>query len=133
MPVNRPILIIVIDVLAFVAFVFVVTTGVLLHYILPPGTGRFLEVMGLNRHEWGDVHFVLSFVFLAVLATHLLLHGRFIRGLFRGHAEDGSRLRLLLGLLGLFAVIALAVAPLLVPKEGSGDRPGHQYQRGQTR
>jgi len=128
MTINRGVLITLIDVLAFLAFVFVVTTGVLLHYILPPGSGRTIEVLGMNRHEWGDIHFLLSFAFLAVLAVHLFLHTRFIASVLRGHAEGGSRLRLALGLLGLLAVVALAAAPLLVPKETSEHTPKYQYR-----
>ncbi len=37
----------VVDLAAFVAFVLLTTTGVLLRYILPPGSGRFTTLWGL--------------------------------------------------------------------------------------
>lgn len=129
MSLNRAVVITVIDALAFIGFLFVVSTGVLMRYELPPRSGRALEVLGLNRHEWGDVHFVLSILFLSVLAIHLLLHWRFILGVFRGHVAGGSRWRVLLGLVGLLAVLALAAAPLVAPKEETGSAPGRHTGR----
>ncbi|MCZ6719320.1 MAG: hypothetical protein O6944_09250 [Gammaproteobacteria bacterium] len=41
---NRSTIIEIIDVLAFVGFLFLASTGILLHYILPPGSGRWAEI-----------------------------------------------------------------------------------------
>jgi len=50
------------------------TVGLLIKYVLPPGTGRRLEAWGMNRHEWGEVHFYLGVVLIGLLAVHVLLH-----------------------------------------------------------
>jgi hypothetical protein len=47
----------IIDAVGFVGFVFLTTTGVLVRYVLPPGSGRRAVLWGMNRHEWGDLHF----------------------------------------------------------------------------
>ena len=53
-------------------------TGLLLAYRLPPGSrgGRGLSALGLNRHEWGDIHTWLSYAFLGLIAMHLAMHWR---------------------------------------------------------
>jgi hypothetical protein len=67
---------IVVDSLAFAGFVLLTTTGFLLHYLLPPGIGRRSLLWGLDRHEWGSVHFYIALASLAVLTLHLFLHRR---------------------------------------------------------
>ena len=42
----------VIDTVAFAGFVFLTATGVLVRYVLPPGSGHHTTVWGLDRHEW---------------------------------------------------------------------------------
>ena len=70
----------IVDVLAFCSFALLITTGVLIRYVLPPGSGRIEAagqgwgaqekvvsvVWGLTRHEWGPIHFWLSVTFMAV-------------------------------------------------------------------
>lgn len=118
-----------IDALAFVGFLFLTTSGILLRYQLPPGSGR-LDAMGggqrgqekpvsvlwgLTRHEWGDVHYYVALGLMAVLAFHLVLHWKWIVCVTRGKPIEGSGYRLGLGVIGLLAVLLLAVAPLFAP------------------
>jgi hypothetical protein len=112
-----------VDAAAFALFAFLVTTGVLIRWSLPPGSGRRALVLGLDRHGWGDLHFWVAAAFLAVLSLHLLLHWRFLAGLLRGRAREGSSGRVGLGLLALGALVALALAPLCAPVEQT-PRPG---------
>ncbi|MCR4289533.1 MAG: DUF4405 domain-containing protein [Candidatus Scalindua sp.] len=105
------------DAVAFAGFVFLTTTGVLMRYVLPPGSKRFKTIWGLDRHEWGDIHFWISIVFLGLLAMHLLLHGRWIINLITGKPREGSGFRAGLGIVGVIALLALSIAPLLSPIE----------------
>jgi hypothetical protein len=109
----------IIDVIAFTGFLFLTTTGVLMRYLLPPGSGRFASLWGLNRHEWGTVHFWISVAFLSVLAVHLLLHWRWIVHTLTGRPSENSGLRAGLGIVGLLALIALSLAPVITPVEVS--------------
>lgn len=110
----KPITIIsIVDVLAFFCFILLTSSGTLMHYVLPPGSGRWSLVWGLNRHEWGTIHFWIAVVFLAVLSIHLVLHRSFITALFKGHSGEGSKFRIALGLTGLIAIILLAISPLI--------------------
>lgn len=125
---RRPTWNLLVDATAFVAFVFLVSTGVLLRFVLPPRSGH--AVWGLDRHDWGAVHFTIAAAFLAILAVHLLLHARWIVSLVRGRPRQGSGLRVALGLVGLLAVLALAAAPLLAPVEHKA--PEHRGPPGRT-
>lgn len=104
-----------IDCLGFAGFVLLTATGVLMRYVLPPGSGHWTTVWTLDRHEWGSIHFWIAVVFLAVLAAHLFLHWRWIVALMTGRPREGSGARLALGAVGLAALLALAVAPFLSP------------------
>ena len=107
----------IIDVIAFIGFVMLTTTGVLMRYILPPGSGRYSTIWSFDRHQWGDLHFWISVVFFSVLALHLVLHWRWIVCVVTGRPHEGSGFRLGLGIVGLTTVIALALSPLLTPVE----------------
>ena len=62
-------------------FCFLLGTGLLIHYRLVPGSegGRGLAFLTQTRHEWGELHFWASCLFLAALAIHLFLNFSFIR------------------------------------------------------
>jgi len=79
----------IIDTIAFVGFVVLTTTGVLMRYILPPGSGRYSTIWSMDRHEWGDIHFWVSVVFFLILAFHLVLHWRWIVCVVTGRPRAG--------------------------------------------
>ncbi len=102
----------IVDLLAFTGFLMMTTSGVLMRYLLPPGSGYFSTIWGLDRHQWGGVHFWVSIGFFSVLALHLFLHWRWIVCVVSGGKQESSGYRAGLGLVGLLTVIALASAPL---------------------
>ena len=124
---KRSNLINVVDAASFIGFVFLASTGVLLRYVLPPGSGRWSSVWSLSRHDWGAVHFWISVAFFAVLTLHLVLHWRFVLSLLRGKVPRAMGLRLALGMVGLLAILALAAAPLLAPVDQLGPAQGGRY------
>jgi hypothetical protein len=117
---KRPSLNFLVDGLAFTAFVLLTTSGVLMRYVLPPGSGHFTMVWGLDRHEWGSLHFWLAIVLLAALTLHVYLHWRWIVTVVRGRPREGSGARIGLGIVGLLALLALALAPFVSPVERTG-------------
>ncbi len=64
---KRPKLNFFIDIIAFIAFVLLTTTGILMRYILPPGSGKHTLIWGMDRHEWGTIHFWISILFFSIL------------------------------------------------------------------
>jgi hypothetical protein len=126
---NRPKLNLIVDLVAFVCAVFLIVTGFLLEYTLPPGSGRLgtegfgpapggmqrpiLLLWGLTRHEWGNIHYWTAIALMSALSLHLLLHMQWIACMVRGKPREGSGIRLALGMLGLASLLALALAPFL--------------------
>jgi hypothetical protein len=105
----------IIDAVAFIGFTLLTTTGVLMRYILPPGSGSYSTIWGLDRHGWGGIHFWMSVIFFFVLAFHLFLHWRWIASIVTGKNNEASGLRAGLGIVGLITVVALTISPLLAP------------------
>ncbi len=118
-----------IDVSAFVGFILLTTTGVLMRYILPPGSGSHSTIWGLDRHHWGDIHFWISVIFFSILAFHLILHWRWIASVVTGQHNESSGLRAGLGIVGLITVITLSVSPLLSPTENRSNQEGSSFSR----
>jgi hypothetical protein len=111
-----------IDLIAFIGFILLTTTGILMRYILPPGSGHSRTIWGLDRHEWGAIHFWISVIFLGVLAIHFVLHWRWIVNVTLGRPREDSGLRVALGIVGLTGLLAIAISPLVTPVEISSDR-----------
>lgn len=111
-----------VDIIGFIGFVFLTSTGVLMRYVLPPGIGRFSTILDLDRHQWGAIHFWVSVGFFTVLALHLLLHWRWVMSLVTGRPREGSGFRVGLGIVGVVTLITLALTPLITPVEKSSSR-----------
>ncbi len=123
----------VVDAVAFAAFVLLVATGLVERYLLPPGTGRFQSLAGMNRHQWGEVHFWIAMVLMTALAAHILLHWNWIVCVIRGRKTEASGYRVALGIVGLFGLLGLSAAPFLATVEQTGEpgRRRHQEPREQ--
>lgn len=66
------------DLIAAVALTVMVATGIVIWFILPPGTNRTHWLWGLLRHEWGTIHAAASGVLLAAVTVHIALHWRWL-------------------------------------------------------
>lgn len=127
--VSHPRLNLIVDILAFVCAVFMVATGLVLEYVLLPGSGRLgtegfgpapggmrrsiVLLWGLTRHEWGGIHFWTAIALMAALSLHLVLHWQWVVCMVKGKPRDDSGIRVALGILGLASLLALALLPFL--------------------
>lgn len=68
---------VIIDGAAFLLLLALASTGVILQYVLPRRSGGE-TLLGLNRHDWGDLHFAIAFTFLLLIAVHLAVHWKWI-------------------------------------------------------
>jgi len=141
--VTRKMLNATVDGAALAGFVLLVATGLLVRYTLPPGSGGRVPmggghggaqrevglVLGMTRHEWGDVHFWISVVLLAVLAVHVVLHWKWVASVVRGQPRPegaGTGARVVVGGVALVALVVVALLPLAleperVPRSALGD------------
>ncbi len=113
----------VVDAAAFAAFVFLTATGVLVRYVLPPGSGHFNTLWGMDRHEWGQLHFWIAIILMAALGFHLFLHWRWVVCMVKGRPREGSGFRVALAVVGVTALAGLALAPFFGRVEQTGEPP----------
>lgn len=103
-----------IDLLGFMCFVFLASTGVIMHYILPAGSGHDLGIWGLSRHDWGAIHFWISVAFFGVMALHLIWHWKWIVNMMSFKRREEFNWRAGLGAVGVIGILMISIGPLLV-------------------
>ncbi|MFO7573567.1 MAG: DUF4405 domain-containing protein [Bacteroidales bacterium] len=81
----------IIDSILLLLLLLMAGVGFLMKYTLLSGEDRMaligkstdLEFLGMTRHEWGDIHLIISLIFLALLLLHIILHWTCIECFFR--------------------------------------------------
>ncbi|MHC4395183.1 MAG: DUF4405 domain-containing protein [Planctomycetota bacterium] len=86
----------IIDLVSFTNLLCLAFTGLIMKYVLPPGTGgrgRLLhdgrgteeieELWSMTRHQWGDIHFYLAILFAVLMTIHIVLHWAWIKNYFK--------------------------------------------------
>lgn len=80
----------IVDFLSFISLLGLIFTGIVIGFILPPGTGggqgsteEAWDLWTLTRHEWGGIHFITGIVFVVLMLVHLVLHWTWIKCYFK--------------------------------------------------
>jgi hypothetical protein len=110
------------NLLLYLSFCALIGTGALLTWKLVPGSrgGRGLKVLGMERHDWGDIHFWCGVVCLVATIVHMLLNWQWLKKI----ATSGHLWRLVAGLgVGLGIIWGIYFMPM-TQKQGPG-RDGH--------
>jgi len=124
----------IVDALAFLFLVLLISSGLVMRFLLPPGGGDGgggrLALWGMSRHAWGDGHFYLAMALMGVLALHLVLHWRWVVSV--GAGEGRQTARLWLGALAMITLFAVALSPFFgsVEKKPPAHRQGRAARRG---
>ena len=79
---NKMLLNIVIDFVMLIAMALVSISGFILEIVIPSRhavkfqgvTPWSLQLLGLGRHDWGNIHLWAGIVLVILLAIHILLH-----------------------------------------------------------
>lgn len=101
---RRSMLNFIVDVLTLLAILVMIATGLVIRFVLPPGTGGRhgeggLLLWGYGRHDWGDVHFWAAVALGVLLVVHVALHWSWVctmvqqvlRGTAAGQPGVGKR------------------------------------------
>lgn len=97
-----------VDVVMFALMGAMIFIGVLMGFFMASGpvADRSMKyVWGLHLHQWGDVHAVLSFAFVAFFVLHIILHWSWITGATRKLLRSSAALALILMLPALIILL----------------------------
>ena len=81
----------IIDALLLVCMAAIAGIGLLMRNVLVPGYQRWeiygrnveLYFWGLDRHQWGTIHFIIALVLLGLVILHIVLHWPMILDIYR--------------------------------------------------
>ena len=124
---RKPDLNLLINVGAFILFLLLASTGLLMWLILPSGHG-YLTVWGMNRHAWGDIHFWIAISFLLLISVHLILHWSWIKTMLFNRSKNPLSVKNKVMILLIILAFIAAVAPFFSPVESTRGDGGNQRQ-----
>lgn len=124
-----------IDMMMFMLLMPITGIGFLMKYVLVAGSERNivygndvdLLFCGLDRHQWGDIHLKLSYLFLALMVLHIVLHWKMISQLFKKLIAS-SFLRVSLMLVFVLLSLGFGVMPLFLKPEICAGYQHHAHQ-----
>lgn len=95
------------NILLYLGFSFLAGSGLLLVFRLP--CGKTANLLGLSRHEWGDLHFYIALGVLALMLVHLVLNRAWLTKIAAkgGGWKLGAGLGLGIAIVGAFFTIPL--------------------------
>ncbi len=114
----------IIDILMFLAIIVVSAIGLLLKYVLIHGSDRWLKYgdnveltyLGMDRHQWGYIHWISSLVLVGLVVLHLVFHWTQIMCLVRRYLPTKKVRYASVGALLLVSIV-LAISPFLLSVE----------------
>jgi len=85
--------------------------GLLIHYVLPPsgGRGHALTLWGMNRHDYGNVHFYLALAMVALIIVHIWLHWSWICSVFSKLIGTSQPERIKCALYGTILLLVIGI------------------------
>ncbi len=121
----------IIDVIMLLVMVVILSIGLLVKYMLPTGQekwelygeNREFLFMNLDRHQWGEIHYLLGIVLIALLILHILLHWKQIVCIYTQWIK-AKVLRILLAWAFLVIMVLIVLIPFIV-KPQIGEDESH--------
>jgi hypothetical protein len=113
-----------INVVIYALMAFLLFSGLLMKYTMPPGTGEKLSLLGMGRHDWGVWHFWVAVALLCGTALHLYLHWLWIRQ--TTPCYWGRAWMPIVAALLVVAAVAIATPFVITPATVSGGRESHE-------
>ena len=111
----------VIDAIMLVVMMAIIGIGLLVKYILLTGQEKWdkfgenyeLTLLGIDRHDWSQIHFILGLVLFGLLVLHILLHWKMIICIYKNLIKSRS-LRIFIAFALLIISISLLVFSFLI-------------------
>jgi uncharacterized protein DUF4405 len=88
----------IVDCGSFIAMLGLITTGSIIKFVLPPGSGgrgsamhgghggeHIKSLLSLGRHDWGEIHFGFAVALVTLITIHIVLHFEWIKGCCKKH------------------------------------------------
>lgn len=102
-----------VDAVTLLAALAMATTGLVMRLVLPPGSrgGSGMTLWGMDRHQWGDLHWWLAIAIGVLVVVHLALHWSWVCAavgrLLTGRTPDPSHAarRNVIGIAALAGVV----------------------------
>lgn len=112
--------------------------GFLIKYVLVPGFkrneiyGQDMELYfwGLDRHQWGSIHLILSFCLIFLLALHIIFHWKMIVSILN-QMIPRKQLQIWLTFFLVVFTLIFGVMPLFIRPEIIKTK-GHHFHQNQT-
>lgn len=127
----------IIDAVMFVLMAAITGIGLLMKYILIPGFernavyGKNVELFfwGMDRHQWGTIHLIISLCLIALLLLHIILHWKQVVCIFQKMIANIA-LRWIISVVLLALLLFLSLTTLFIKPEvhelASGES-GHNH------
>jgi hypothetical protein len=111
----------IIDAIMFVLMAAIAGLGLLIKYVLLPGSERWIKYgrsvdltfWGLDRHDWGRIHLILALVLVALLALHIILHWKLTIRLFQNLIK-GKKSRIIGTIFLVIITVILVIFPFFI-------------------
>jgi len=101
------------NILIFVNFFGVIFTGVLL-FRFPYGASE-RTILGITRYDWGDIHWMLSLIFIILIFAHLILHWNWAKVSFNKYLR--MKPKTLVIIVMLFTIFTGILVPAYLTKD----------------
>ena len=135
----------IIDALLLLCLAAIAGIGILIKHVLVPGSqrweiyGRNVELLflGLDRHQWGTIHYAVGWAFVGLLVLHVVLHWGMIVGIYRKLIPNRPARWIAAMVLAGSAIVLLGFSTFVRPdvregaqgKGGGGHRPRMRRHR----
>ncbi len=129
----------IIDAIMFVLMGLVAGLGLLIKYVLLPGSERWLKYgrnvdisfWGLDRHDWGKVHLIVALILILFLILHIIFHWELIKCLYKRIFAEKS-VRILFGIFFLIITLILIWFPFFIHVEVQDQASGFEKYKNKT-
>ena len=108
------------DMFLFIDFIALIFTGVLLRNVPQAMSGA--SILGVTRHDWVDLHWVLALALVLVIFIHLALHWSWAKGSSKKYLRIGPKTLVVSATLAIifFGIVAPGYLTKDFPKTKEG-------------